>query len=420
MQMKFRALLSSVVMLITASLVGCGHYNCSGGAQFGNSTCTSSGSESLSGGSGGTTTAAFVYAVDTAGTIDSYTLNTTASTLVATTNYTSPIVPTTDQGSGMVVAQGKYLYVAFPSTFQIFGYSISASGGLTAISGSPFGAPFLSSAVYATESMITNPAGTLLFVTDLVSDQVYVYQIGSSGGLTAAAGSPFTLPFLPANMTTDGQGKYLYITEQFGTHIGLEIAAYSIGSSGTLTAVTGSPFSYPMWQLVGDPSGKYLIGTEGTTIPLDGVDDTHLYVFSIQQSGTNAGAIAPVSGSPFATVYSPFGIAMQSNSSGSLVYSFGINDTDTGYNPIEGFELNSSTGALTTASGSPFSGVSTGFWGQIDQSGQFLFVYGGVDNNGTVTTDFGALDIGSGGTLTQPTSQITFATPGVWAVTDPN
>ena len=78
MEMKVRALLSSVVVLITTSLVGCGHYICSEGAQFGNSTCTSSGSTSLSGGRwrhDERSTSSMPFAVDEVGTMDGYTLN---------------------------------------------------------------------------------------------------------------------------------------------------------------------------------------------------------------------------------------------------------------------------------------------------------------------------------------------------------
>jgi 6-phosphogluconolactonase (cycloisomerase 2 family) len=417
MILKVRLLLSLTAVAVTMSLSGCGHYVCSSGATFGGS-CTSSGGGINQGGGGTTSASAFAFAVDTAGTIDGYTLDATNSVFGPTAGYTAPVIPTQDDGSGMVVAQKKYLYVGIPSTFQVFGYSVDSNGGLTALSGSPFGANYLSTAV-GTKNMITNPAGTFLFVLSGVSNQIYVYQIGSSGSLSVVSGSPFTIPFLGANLAIDGLGKYLYITQNLGSHTGLQVAAYSISSSGGLTAVQGSPFAYPMWEVAADPTGKYLIGTTGSTLSVNGTDDFHLYVFSIQQSGSNAGALTQVSGSPFTTVYSPYGIAMQPNSTGNLVYSFSINDTDTGYNAVEGFSLDSTTGSLTALSLSPFSGISDGFWGQIDQSGAYLFVYGGVLNNGTVTADLGAMNIGTGGALTEPTSQLTLPTSGFWTVTDP-
>jgi hypothetical protein len=151
-----------------------------------------------------------------------------------------------------------------------------------------------------------------------------------------------------------------------------------------------------------------------------GVDDDHLYVFSISQSGTNAGAIAPVTGSPFVTQYSPFSIAVQSNSNGNLLYSFSFNDTASAFNPVEGYAI-SSTGTLTADTNSPFGGVAEGSWGQFDQSGDFLFVYSSYINESTgdVVTQLGPLDVGTGGALTQPIFTLSLATPGFWAVTDP-
>jgi 6-phosphogluconolactonase (cycloisomerase 2 family) len=416
MRMIVRAFLSSVVGLATMSIVGCGHYKC--GTTFGNATCATSGG-GISQGGGTSTNAAYVFAVDTsARTMDGYTLDTTANTLSPTASYIAPTIPA-DMGAGMVVAQGKYLYAAFRTTDQIYGWTISSGGVLTTVSGSPYTAAFLTSinaGAVGQQNMIANPAGTLLFFSDPVTNSIYVYQIGSGGVLTAAVGSPFAAPISPLNLTTDGKGKYLYATDGFfGTHTGAQVAAFTIGSSGALASVAGSPFAYPMWQVEGEPSGLYLIGTTGNSKPSSLVDDDHLYVFSINQS---TGAITQV-GVPVPTVYSPFTIAVQSNAGGSLVYSFGINDTDTGYNPIEGYQI-SSTGSLTAVSGSPFSGVSNGFWGQFDQSGAFLFDYSSVVQVGTnnVVTTLGALDVGSGGALTQPTSAVPLVTGGYWVVTD--
>jgi hypothetical protein len=176
-----------------------------------------------------------------------------------------------------------------------------------------------------------------------------------------------------------------------------------------------------MWQVQGEPSGLYLIGTTGRNAAVNGSDDNSLYVFSIAQSGSNAGAIAPVSGSPFPTVYSPFSIAVQPNSSGNVVFSLGLNDSQTGYNPVEAYQINSTSGALTAVTGSPFSDVANGYWGQVDSSGTNLFVYSAVVNEGsnTTTAQIGALSIGSGGVLTQPAPTLTLATPGFWTETDP-
>jgi 6-phosphogluconolactonase (cycloisomerase 2 family) len=430
MKIEARVLLSALALLAMMFLAACGGgYNCQ--VTFGSSTCTPSGGGVTlgggggGGGGGGNGIAAFVFAVDTTNAaIDGYTLNTTAGTLALTNGYLAPTIPTNSGGVGMVVAQEQFLYVGFGITDQIYGWTISSTGTLTAISGSPFSAPYLSNYVgtVGQAEMITNPLGTMLFVSDTSQGEIYAYTIGSGGVLAAATGSPFSLPsgFLPMNLTTDGLGNYLYaINGNSTTHTGSEIAAFAI-SGGVLTPVVGSPFAFPMWQVEGDPTGQFLIGTSGKTVFYDGTDDDNLYVFNITPSGASAGALTQIAVVP--TVYSPFSIATQSNSGGNLVYSFGFNDTDTGFNPIEGYSINSTTGALQVLSGSPFSEVGDGSWGQFDQSGDFLMVYSSYLNpsTDTVATQLAPLDLSSAGALTQPVATLTLVTPGFWVVTDPN
>jgi len=431
MTTRLRVLLSFLTMLATMFLVNCGgNYTCQ--ASFGG-TCTSSGSGFGSsgggggGGGGGSTTSALAFAVDQGGTIDGYTLNASAGTIAPSNGYLAPVIPTNSGGVGMVIAQSQYLYVGFGSTDQIYGWSISSSGILTAMAGSPFSAPFLSDYIVGVgqANMTTDPAGTMLFISDAIYSKIYVFTIGTGGVLTAATGSPFSVPFPPMNLSTDGLGKYLYaIDGDYTSHTGSQIAAFVIGTGGVLTPVQGSPFTgskYAMWQVTGEPTGQFMIGTSGKTAYYSGADDDHLYVFAITPSGSSPGAITPVTASPFATVYSPFNIAVQQNKGGASLYSFSFNDTITGYNPIEGYQINSTTGALTPDVGSPFSGLSSGSWGAFDQSGAYLFVYSSyLDlNTNVVVTQLAPIDVGAGGGLTQPVPTLTLQTPGFWAVTDP-
>jgi hypothetical protein len=409
MTMRVRTFLMLMAALAMMGLAGCGHYTCSAG--FGNSSCTTTPTPP-----GGNTTAAFVYAVDTAGTIDSLTLNTSASTFTTTPSYTGPTdLPQDSSGQGMVVAQGQYLYALFGGVGEIYGFTIGSTGTLTPIANSPFSAAYLiDSTMGGTQAMITNPAGTLLFVIDQSAGAVYTYQIGTGGALTLAANTPTFLPFEPENMTTDGLGNFLYVTE-IGTQVVPELAAYSIsGSTGALTPVTGSPFSFGsfgMEQVQGEPSGLYLIGTTSSII-----GDPHLYVFDIAQSGTaNAGAVTLASGSPFTTPTgsSPVAIAVQPSAGGNLVYSFSVDSSGTSYNPIEGYLL-STSGTLSAISGSPFTGLSSsGGWGQFDQSGAYLFVF---DSTTGLVSPF---DVGTTGVLTQPITTGALVL-GFWSPTDPN
>ena len=442
MKMQVRVLLSVLVALALMFLAGCGgSYNCA--VTFGSSSCTPSGSgfgggsgtggTGGGGGGGGGAATAFAYAVDQNGFMEGIELSASAATFAPINGFNAPAIPPTDPGVGVVVAQQQFLYAAFSSTEQIYGWSVDkTSGALTAISGSPFSAPYLGFvglSGFNQLSMITNPAGTLLFVADAGNGEIWVYEIGlasgtTPGALTLAPGSPFsTGSFQPWNLATDGLGKYLYATFVIGDHQGVSVAAYSIGtgsSEGTLAPVPGSPFDYPMWAVQGEPSGTFLIGISGESKAAGAAaDDNNLYVFSIQPSGTAPGAISPVANSPFATTYTPFNIAVQPvAANGEFVYSFSVNDSAAAYNPVEGYLLNTTTGALTPIlgpPGSPFSGVTSSLFGQFDQSGDYLFSYGDI-----ASPQLAVMGAAAGtGALTEPLTPTPLVTPGYWAVTDP-
>jgi 6-phosphogluconolactonase len=451
MKMQVRVLLSVLVALALMFLAACGgSYNCA--VTFGSSSCTPSGSGFGGGGTGGTGggggggggATAFAYAVDqiggtTTGTMDGFELNVGAGTFAPISGFNAPLIPPADPSIGVVVAQQQFLYTAFASTGQIYGWSVDkTSGALTAITGSPYSVSYLGFvgvSGFNQLSMITNPAGTLLFVADAGNDEIWVYEIGPGSGstpgvLTPVPNSPFsTGAFQPWNMTTDGLGKYLYVTSITADHQGLGIAAYSIGtgsSEGTLAPVVGSPFfsippaAYNMWAVQGEPSGTLLIGTSGQSVAAGAAtDDKHLYVYYIEQSGTAPGSIKPVANSPFATTYAPFNIAVQPvEANGEFVYSFSVADNGQAYNPLEGYLLNTTTGALTPIvgpPGSPFSGVTFALFGQFDQSGDYLFSYGD-----TATPQLAVMDVAAGtGALTEPLTPTPLVTTGYWAVTDP-
>ena len=376
MRILFRVLMSLLTLLAMLLLASCtGRSGCPPA-----STCSQG-----KGGGGGSSTAAFFYAVNQNGTIDGYALSTTPSQFSAISPYTAPVVPVSNSGVGMAVAQKQFLYAGFASTGQLFGWSIDKTGNLTAISGSPYPASFLSGYIggVGQANIITDPAGTLLFISDALAGGIYVFQT-------------------------------------FSTHTGAQVAAFTIGtgtSLGALTPVPGSPFAFNMWQLMGDPSGKFLVGTTGNATAFSGVDDNNLYLFSITQSGAAAGALTEVTKQ--ATTFSPYSIAMQSNTNGNLIYSFSLNDTATAFNAVEGYSI-TSTGGLSADTGSPFTGVGNGTWGQLDESGSFLFVYAGFINPSpsTTTTPLTPLAVGAGGALTQPVSTFPLKTPGFWVVTD--
>jgi hypothetical protein len=423
MTMRIRFKLMLLVALAVMGLASCGHYNCSSGANFSSSSCTASGSGLGTGTSGGSATA-YAFAVDDQNdTIDGYTLSTTAGTFAATSPYTAPVMPANFGGVGLVVAQNKFLYGVFPDLQQqeLYGWSIDSTGNLTSLTGFPQAVTLTipTLLIYNQYAVITNPAGTLLFISDAGINQIIVYQINSTtGALTPAPGSPFSAgTIVPQNMGMDGLGKYLYVSSEGSSldHAGTVVGAFSVTSAGVLTQVAGSPFNYPLWEMQGDPTGQYLIGISGETTTYFGSDDDNLYVFSINSA---TGAITPVANSPFSTTgYTPFNMAVQPVATdGALIYSFNWDDIGSA-NFVEGYQLSTSNGALTAATGSPFTALTASAWGQFDPSGNYLFFYSGVSPSVALS----AYQVTSGGGLTAIGSAVPLTTSSsyaYWAIAD--
>jgi 6-phosphogluconolactonase len=386
MEMKVRALLSLIVLLMMASLVGCGHYTC--GATFGNSSCTTSGSTSISQSGGGKTGSAVAfayYADDNNGNIGGAMLD-SAGNFNAITNFTQPTFSPAIDGN-MVIVQKKWLYMPLTSAL-VLGYSVDGStGALTALPSSPY--------VNSTSnffSITADPAGKFLFLNGDTSQQITVFSINQTDGSLTEVGVYATGGVNAWGSTTDGQGKFLYAA---AGPVGIsQIAALSIGSTGALTVVPGSPFTFPFHvsQVKGEASGKYLFSVSADV----GVNNTsisdHIYSYAINQS---TGAISQVTGSPFATTYSPYNLTV--HPSGGYVYTF--NESSSGViTPMEGFSINSSTGALTEVSNL---GSFTPEIGMFDESGAYMFTHGvgelGVLNfsSGNLTSSVTSLGIGS-------------------------
>jgi 6-phosphogluconolactonase (cycloisomerase 2 family) len=431
-----RVLVSLLVALATLFLVNCGGAPGCTQVTFGSSsTCSGSSSGGTGFGSGGTggggggggggssTPSSFAYIVDQNGTMDGYAFSAQASTIGPISNYTAPTIPTNSGGIGTVVAQGKFLYAVIEDTQQIFGWQIGASGTLTALADFPVtvsGLTGVTAVSYNQQVVITNPAGTLLFIDQPVPEQIFVYQISSAGALTLAPGAPFSTvaqSLEPQNMAMDGQGRYLYVSEFSDDHSGTAVVGYSVSSAGVLTAIPNYATwgNIPIWQMQGEPTGQYMLGITGETNYFYGSDDLHIHVYSINQT---SGVLTEAAGSPWGTTYAPFNIAVQpelgTSGSSESVYSFSVNDDFTSANAIEAYQLDPTTGALSVVPGSPFGNLTASVWGQFDPSGQYLFLYIGAAPD----IFLGELNIGSGGVLTETTGTTQVTTEGYWAVSD--
>lgn len=355
MTMKVRALLSLVAVLSAMSFTGCGHYNC--GTTFGNATCTSSGGGITQGGGGtGGGLVAFTYFSDfsangqaSAGTALQV-LDQSAGTYTPISSFVPPTVPLFP--TGIVIVGKQFAYIPSADS-TLYSFAIDPTTGFfTDIGLNP-------SSVVGGNSAAASASGSLLFVGDTSGQQISVYVVNTDGSLTVVAGSPFpTGGVSPRVMATDGLSKFLYVTSG---HNSTAIATFAIGSGGALTAV-GSPLASNVSSIAADPSGKFLLGVSWQ------IGDNNIHVYSINSS---TGALT-AAGTTL-TNGTPRNIAVHPN--GEWVYTFSEDPTTVAQEAVEGFDFDSSTGALSNMSGSPFTSIIAN-GGIIEQSGQFLFGLG--------------------------------------------
>jgi hypothetical protein len=113
-----------------------------------------------------------------------------------------------------------------------------------------------------------------------------MFSVGSSGALTAVPGSPFSLGGPPGSLAFSPSGKLLEVSA------GETLYMFAVSASGVLTPVAGSPYSVAgAGHAAFSPAGDLL------AVP----DSAGLSMFSVSSSG----ALTAVPGSPFSASGAP-------------------------------------------------------------------------------------------------------------------
>jgi len=139
-------------------------------------------------------------------------------------------------------------------------------------------------------SLATDSTGSTLYIARSgVNGGLAVYTIGTTGVLSPVSGSPFATGLGTFDVAVDASDKYVYAANRSdGT-----ISAFSIGTSSALTALSGSPFASGklVTSLVPDRSGKYLLAAAAGGSP-----DLTLYSFDATVAGKLDTAATAASG----------------------------------------------------------------------------------------------------------------------------
>jgi 6-phosphogluconolactonase len=198
----------------------------------------------------------FLYGADDSGRIFAFSLD--SATGIPTSIPGSPF----NSGAVSQLAvdpTGKFLYASNDNEFgSVSAYTISATGALKPIPGSPFDIPVPSFNPTNTEPYGIVDTGSFVYVTLSATNQIAAFSVDSAtGALTTVPGSPFPAGSSPAAFALSGNFLYA-VNPADGT-----VSGYSMDTaSGALTPLPGSPFGSGGETLAIDPSGKYLyLGT---------------------------------------------------------------------------------------------------------------------------------------------------------------
>jgi 6-phosphogluconolactonase len=148
---------------------------------------------------------------------------------------------TTTNPSGdysIALDQNNYAYIARTAALAV--YSIASNGTPTLQST----ATYSSSAV--PRSVALSTSYDFVYTANIGAGNISGYTIGSTGGLASLGGSPFTGPTNVSAIGADKSGSYMVAVGYNGTS-GVQL--FSIGSNGSLTLVTsagtGTSTSFP-------------------------------------------------------------------------------------------------------------------------------------------------------------------------------
>jgi 6-phosphogluconolactonase len=307
------------------------------------------------------------------GTVSGYTINTGTGVLtqVSGSPYSAGFTSSNSTWTA-VTPDHRFLYVS-NADGSVFGYQIKPDGTLASIFSPPI-------TVTSATGITVDSTGNYLYVAQKptgVDGSVTGFRINqTTGGLTALSGSPFALGAGSRGAQSVAiSGNFLYVV--LAVNNAVELMTIT-PATGVLTA--GASTALPFSDIKPGPVNL----TAPFDIKIDG--SNHLYVsdagfFNAAGSvaglaaftiNTGTGALTPTSTPTYATGVNPFGLAIDPTSK----YLYVANNNGSGAGSISAFTIGAGTGNLTAITGSPFTtGVGTGPAGvAADLSGNFLYV----------------------------------------------
>ena len=236
----------------------------------------------------------YLYVIDSASDVQLFDINPVTGTVTAAKDaHNNPLVYPAGAGNatdkGVIDPSGSFLYVVNGTDNAVYGFTISQTdGSLTAVAGTKF-------AVGAAPSdVLIDHTGTYLYVINGGDADINGFTITPLTGVLVANNAttpPYTATSLnaPNYGTIDPTNTYLYVPTGDNN-----VAGFTIGSTGLLTAVTGSPFQIAsppavllLTNIVIAPSDSYAYVVDNNISP------SNIYAVKVGTGGALASASGP-------------------------------------------------------------------------------------------------------------------------------
>jgi 6-phosphogluconolactonase (cycloisomerase 2 family) len=204
----------------------------------------------------------------------------------------SPFAAGAEPAALSVDPDGNFLYAANFNGNSVAVFLIDQSNGmLSVISGSPFGTGA------GPLSIAIDPTNAFAFVANNSAASIGSYALNAaSGALSPIAGSPIAAGTTPEALTVDPTGRYVFAANAGAAN---QVAAYGITpATGALTLLSSAAADLLPIALSLDPTGQFLYAVNYNSGDVSG--------YTVGASG----ALTPVLGSPFAVGVQPHAIAI--------------------------------------------------------------------------------------------------------------
>jgi 6-phosphogluconolactonase (cycloisomerase 2 family) len=198
---------------------------------------------------------------------------------------------------------------------------------------------FNNGAVYvsAYDKSAYNPGGST--TSNANPGWLFGYAVGTGGTLTAVSGSPYQAGVKPSAVTTEPTNRFLYVTDYASN----ELIGYEVLSTNVLTFLINGPFK------TGNEPNAITIDPRGIYMYITNSLDNTLSSFAISlPTGSPSAIVGSGSSSGNTTDTDPVSVTVEP-SLGRYVYT-----ANRLGNSISGFKLNPETGALSANQATPY------------------------------------------------------------------